>query len=102
MNGLPKESTLTRLPPGIWPRTTQRRCVTIRFAAAKFWRGFPRLDGVTRRTSRVPRYSYVHPPATMCTDMSSPWTEAGWLVEENARATITQRERLVPRCERHE
>jgi len=38
--------------------------------------GVSRLDGVSRTTSQVPRYSHIHPPATMSTDMPSPCTEA--------------------------
>jgi len=37
----------------------------------------PAAGGGSQAISRGPRYSCAHPQATMYTDMSLPWTEAG-------------------------
>src|ERR1700722_7061368 len=85
-----------RLRRDTWSPTTPQHCEVILCAAARYWRGFLRRVGASRELSQAQRYSSAPHRVTMCTDTSSPWTEAGWRAEETFISGERRTKRDIP------
>src|SRR5690606_5629689 len=78
MNGHRKGSMSMRLRRAISLRTIQKRCATTQSVRHRFWDVFLQVVGANQRTSKDQPYSWLPKLQIMCTELSLPWTAAGW------------------------
>src|SRR5690606_39475422 len=78
MSGHQKGSMSTPLHPAILPPIIRKRFAKIRSVPHLFWDVFLQAAGVNPKTSKALRYSRLPKLKIMCTELSLPWTAAGW------------------------